>query len=305
MQDDVGPHVSSRSAARAVARTSSVEAGRPSRGWIVPVFAGAATVTALTWVDTGVLRTSDGSSVQSSRSTIAEQSGLGASVLLKREFADSLNSGGAGPVMVVIEPGTIRVGCRPENCADPSVPGRELTVSRPFALAKHETTVEDYYRFAVATDSSNVILDWQSGAYPMVNISWDDASAFAEWLTLETNRTYRLPSEAEWEYAAFSGQAARPASHVEKVFDRPPSGPQTVGSSNADAFGLYDMDGNLSEWVADCADDPPPPPDCTYRIRRGSSWINPAPNAGAFLRLVSSGELRSLDTGFRVAATID
>lgn len=312
--DNTGPSTGEpnpplRSARRAVAQTQPADAQHPKRGWIVPLFAGAAAITALTWMDTDVLRGNGaGGRAGPAGTVVSESISPGMPVRFRdslsySEFADPLRSGGTGPAMVVVTPGSARVGCWPGNCSDPAAPAREVTVSSSFALAKLEVTVAHYLRFSAATGrSSHLPREWLE-ALPVVNVSWDDAAAYAQWLSAETNRTYRLPSETEWDYvAAAVASADRDGTIVSGSY---PVGAKTVGSRHANAWGLHDMAGNVSEWVAGCGERGPAPTGCTGRIRRGGSWINPAANTRASLRQVSGAAFRSMDTGFRVAAVVE
>ena len=231
------------------------------------------------------------------------------------EISDPLRSGGAGPAMVVVPPGNLRTGCWPDNCPDPATTAREFALARPFALSRYEVTRNDFLRFAAATgrslrgtDASHV------QGWPVVNVSWHDAAAYADWLATETNRNYRLPREAEWEYAARAGGFLRLGQSHATTADWSTRQVAEVGSGDSNAWGFYDMHGNVSEWVFDCADLLPLLPGdgereaehrCASRIRRGSSWIHPLPNAGAALRMATPGSLRSLDTGFRVALDVE
>ena len=308
----MGPRPSP-SARRAVARAQSADARHPNRGWIVPLFAGTAAITALTWMDTDVLR-SNADGIQTERSgpggTVAtdftvtpEESTRLRDSSSYPEFADPLRSGGIGPTMVVVTPGSTRIGCWPGNCPDPAVPAREFTVSDTFAMAKHEVTVADFLRFADATGRSHDMPpDWPD-ELPVVNVSWDDAAAYAQWLSAETNRVYRLPGETEWDYVA--GEASPLDREGTTQWGSYPLGAEPVGSHDANAWGLHDMTGNVSEWVAGCGERGMAPSACTSRVRRGSSWINPTLSTRASLRQVSAAALRSMDIGFRVASEVE
>ena len=215
--------------------------------------------------------------------------------------------------MMIIQPGELRTGCWPGDCPDPASSARRIVLERAFGLSKYEVTKEDFHHYVVATERSpQRPMDSGHERRPVVNVSWNDALAYAGWLSAETNRSYRLPSEKEWEYAARSGSSHQIRSRLpmnrENMLE-----PTDVGSGDANAWGLHDMHDNVSEWVFDCANTPPVSPrgietlaqGCRSRIRRGSSWIHPPPNPGAALRLASPGELRSLDTGFRVALDVE
>ena len=168
-----------------------------------------------------------------------------------------------------------------------------------------------------------------NGASPVVNVSWDDAVAYATWLAAATGRPYRLPVEAEWEYAARAGDAETGDDGLADAAPASQNGPGPVDAREPNAWGFHNMQGAVSEWVADCADeaeaDAPtdaasadetsgdetsedeavaeavPGVVCESRLRRGSSWIQPLPNEGIAARSVNRTGYRSLDTGFRVA----
>ena len=239
------------------------------------------------------------------------------------EFADTLASGGHGPTMVTIPPGAYRMGCvSGRDCIGNELPLRETAVDEPFALSKHEITYNDYDRFTQATRRRRAEnpADWQRGAWPVVSVSWEDAAAFARWLAAETGRDYRLPSEAEWEYAARAhtntayswgehpGDARANCTGCDT--GSAPRGTVRVGSFAANAWGLHDMHGNVWEWAADCAYIPgsalsssaaePVTANCRRRVRRGGSWAHLALRMISASRNVTTPELRSLDTGFRV-----
>ncbi|MGH8602908.1 MAG: SUMF1/EgtB/PvdO family nonheme iron enzyme, partial [Gammaproteobacteria bacterium] len=111
-------------------------------------------------------------------------------------FTDSLTVGGKAPEMVWIPGGTFTMGSPPSTLYFDERPEHKVTTGR-FAISAQEITVQDYRRFRGVTE--------KRGNYPMVNVSWDDADHYARWLSQQTGRKYRLPSEAEWEYAASSG----------------------------------------------------------------------------------------------------
>ena len=110
------------------------------------------------------------------------------------------------PEMVEIRAGRFQMGCvSGRDCQDNEKPVHEVTIES-FALSKYEVTFEEYDRFTDATGHQRVgDSGWGRGKRPVINVSWSDAVAYAEWLSAQAGESYRLPSEAEWEYAARAG----------------------------------------------------------------------------------------------------
>ena len=129
------------------------------------------------------------------------------------------------------------------------------TIGQPFALSVHEVTFEDYDRFTYPNKVDEE--GWGRGSRPALNVSWDDAQEYVAWLSVQTGAEYRLPSEAEWEYAARAGTTTKHSWGNEIGMNRANcndcgsqwDGSQTapVGSFRANGFGLYDMHGNVHE----------------------------------------------------------
>ncbi len=238
-------------------------------------------------------------------------------------FADALRSGGQGPAMVVVPAGRFRMGCESEpDCRYNEEPVRDVVIPEAFALSVHEVTFEDYDRFThpdkVADES------WGRGRRPVINVSWDDAMEYVAWLSSQTGAEYRLPSEAEWEYAARAGSAAEYSWGDEAGTDRANcagcgsrwDGRATaqVGSFAPNAWGLHDMHGNVFEWVEDCWNDSyaGAPSDgsawlqgeCVLRVSRGGSWGAPPRALRSAYRGGSTTGYRSSYLGFRVARTL-
>ena len=240
------------------------------------------------------------------------------------EFADAV-AGGAGPTMVLVPAGAFRMGCVSAiGCRRDEQPIREVTFGAPFALAKHEVTFDQYDQFTAATGRAQAALPpgWSRTNRPVVNVSWADANAYVEWLSAETGRRYRLPSEAEWEYAARSG-AATAYSWGDEIgagrancngcgsrWDNDTTAP--VGFFPANAWGLHDMHGNVWEWTADCRNDDlagAPPDgaprtggDCMRRMLRGGSWSDWPEGLRSARREWDEASLMAQEIGFRVAA---
>ena len=240
------------------------------------------------------------------------------------EFADPLASGGAGPTMVLIPAGRFRMGCLSEgpDCRENESPVREVAI-RPFALSKYEVRFEEYDRFVDATGHPPAAIPegWPRGNQPAANVSWEDAAAFAQWLSAETGRTYRLPSEAEWEYAARAGSetayswgngiGSSQATCNGCGSDWDNQRPAPSGSFDPNPWGLHDLHGNLWEWVQDCQSDDHQGAsgdgaartdgDCQQRMLRGGGWSSSPDVIRAAVREWSDWTLRTSVVGFRVA----
>ena len=184
-----------------------------------------------------------------------------------RSFQDELRGGGLAPEMVVIPAGRFRMGCdRGEaGCTRERYPPREVVFAAQFAMSKHEITFDDYDRFLRTKPKRHGEADdqgWGRGRRPVINVTWDEAVAYAAWLSAQTGRQYRLPSEAEWEYAARAGTATkwpwgdrfqRGRANCADCGGRW-QGMRTapVGSFPPNAWGLHDMHGNVTEMLLDC-----------------------------------------------------
>ena len=117
-------------------------------------------------------------------------------------FRDTLKDGGEGPEMVVLPTGSFRMGSPAGKAGrwDNEGPVRTVTIGSRIAMGRYEVTFADYDRF-VAARSVRRPNDggWGRGSRPVINVSWEDAKAYAVWLSAQTSKTYRLPSESEWE----------------------------------------------------------------------------------------------------------
>ena len=206
-------------------------------------------------------------------------------------FRDRLSSGGEGPEMVVITAGRFSMGCVSGRHCYNEKPVHEVVIAKPFALSKYEVTFEDYDRFTHPNKVSD--WGWGRGRRPVIKVSWDDATEYAAWLSAQTGKRYRLPSEAEWEYAARAGTTTVYAwgndigqNRANCISDY--CGDQweytaPVGSFAGNGWGLHDMHGNVYEWVQDCwnssyAGAPRDGSawtsgDCSRRVIRGGSWF--------------------------------
>lgn len=191
------------------------------------------------------------------------------------------------------------------------------TVSlRAFAIGKHEVTQGEWKAVMGANPSKAVAC---GDACPVENVNWFDAQEFVKRLGARTGKRYRLPSEAEWEYACRAGQPTDFCGG-----DEPPrlawvgdehGGPHPAGQKQANAWGLYDMSGNVWEWTQDCthADYQGAPADgaaweeadCKSRILRGGSWLSGPQYSRATLRFGFTPKFRAGDFGLRVVRMLD
>jgi len=242
-------------------------------------------------------------------------------------FTDALEGGARGPQVVVLPHGGFMMGALPgdRDAEDNESPRHAVRFDRGFAMGVREVSVGEFRRFVDATGyqsravrrgfslaydertgnflrRSNV--DWRSDyigrpagdTMPVLHVSAKDAQAYTDWLSAQSGRRYRLPSEAEFEYAYRNGTAERypwgegtppdGAGNMTGALDRSPGGrswgnafpdyedgywgPAPVGSFEPNTWGVHDLAGNVSEWMADCWH-------ATYRRAPGdgSAWVNP------------------------------
>jgi formylglycine-generating enzyme required for sulfatase activity len=226
---------------------------------------------------------------------------------------DRLNSGGLGPRLVEMTGGVFTMGTDRYSSTDLEKPAR-LARTDSFFIASHEVTFDDYDAFARAT--GRALPDdqgWGRGKRPVINVSWDDAKAYAEWLTRQTGKPYRLPSEVEWEFAMAGGfkgiywwgNEFTPGQEVCFNCGTQWDGKQTapVGSASPNRFGLYDMGGNVMEWVQDClpAKAGAGAEPCAVRVARGGAFNKPDDTVRTTFRRGLQAHSRYPMVGFRVA----
>ena len=162
-----------------------------------------------------------------------------------------------GPELVVVPAGQFMMGATEaeEGGYEAERPRHRVTIGQRFAIGRYPVTFEEHDRFCGANRREDQ--GWGRGRRPVINVGWNDAQAYISWLSQETGRTYRLPSEAEWEYACRAGTATRysfgdaitrnNANYADSGLGRT----REVGSYPANGWGLYDMHGNVWEWVED------------------------------------------------------
>ncbi len=237
-------------------------------------------------------------------------------------FRDTLADGSPGPEMVRVPPGRFLMGDLRGDGDFDERPSHPVKIERAFAIGRYEVTFAEYDRYGAAAGAP--VPDdggFGRGDRPVVNVTWQDAMAYAIWLSDQTGQRYRLPSEAEWEYAARAGAATRfwwgddPGSARANCagcgseWDSESTAP--VGRLGANRFGLFDVAGNVWEWTADCynnsyvgvPDDGCPHiyRSCGQLVVRGGSWILPPREMRAANRFRWIPVSRSDEVGFRLA----
>lgn len=265
------------------------------------------------------------------------------------------------PQLIVLQSGSFRLGSPPNEAGrwDDEGPAVTISLKRPIAISVNEITRGQFARFSRATGrnpgtcqppagigdpNAKLDLNWrepgfkQTDDHPVICVSWEDAQAYAAWLSRETGKRYRLPTEAEWEYAARGGTAAarfwradyatacrfanvadRAANRVFSDWNAAPCDDgqvftAPVGSYAANGFGLHDMLGNVWEWVGDCwndsheAGDPHVARfsgDCSRRVIKGGSWISIERLVRIAARGADKPVSRTIGTGFRVVRELE
>jgi formylglycine-generating enzyme required for sulfatase activity len=232
------------------------------------------------------------------------------------------------PQMVVIPAGEFTMGSPPAELGAETQ--HRVTIAAPFAVGKFEITFDEWGACVKDGGCGGYRPDdqhWGRGRRPVIDISWEKAEAYANWLSRKTGKPYRLLSEAEWEYAARAGtttaySTGTTLSPSAANFDgsEDGSGPSAVnrkktvpvGSFPANGFGLHDMHGNVTEWVEDCWHDnysAAAPADgsawlegnCDGRVMRGGSWEDSQTELRSAARLGEFKDQSSYADGFRVA----
>lgn len=232
------------------------------------------------------------------------------------------------PKMETVPAGIFRQGDIHRRGGPEEQPVHEVRI-KPFAIGEFEVTFDEYDRYAIATSQPSLPGDqgWGRGRRPVINVSWEDARDYATWLSKKTGKRYRLPTEAEWEYAARSGgqdeiwagtseekQVPDYAAFVGNSQDRT----SPVGGKKPNGIGLHDMSGNVWEWLEDCLHENygGAPTDgsawleadrgnCKERVMRGGSWDNSPWYLRSSYRHRWVAIFRHYSIGFRLARDID
>jgi len=259
-----------------------------------------------------------------------------------------------GMKFMYIPPGDFMMGTSDDDkirSSDMEGPQHNIRIAKGFHLGKYEVTVGQFRAFIddsnyeTEAEAGNGGSGWIKGEYvrrkefswrdaglkqtddhPVVNVSWNDVQVFCEWLSAREKMHYRLPTEAEWEYACRAGTTTRynlgDAVTVEQVNcldgretdDRRRRTTMTVGSFPANAWGLHDMHGNVREWCQtlmksypyQVEDDRESLVDRTMtRLMRGGSWFTYSRDARSAARYWNIPDVRAIDLGFRVCLELD
>ena len=268
--------------------------------------------------------------------------------------------------MIVVPPGEFIMGAEGGEEGRPDGPPHEVRIARPFSIGKFEVSNREFAAFVTETgyetatpcavrDGDKWLMhpealwtDLRTGQesrpdHPVACVNWLDARAYVGWLAEKTGQPYRLPSEAEWEYAARGGASGSfawghepdRACEYANVYDRSARAMHgysweaagcddgfamlaPVGQLQANGFGLHDVAGNLWEWVEDCYEAPypahipvdgsaygPPPGECERRSVRGGSWTSRISRQNLTFRGRDPEDLRYSIFGFRVARSLE
>lgn len=251
--------------------------------------------------------------------------------------------------MVLVKGGTFTMGCTSEqgrDCLSDEKPIHQV-ILHDFSLSKCEVTVKEFQAFIYATNyhtdadregnsyiwngsgwKEQIGVNWRCDAagqlrpdsdynHPVIHVSWNDAVAYCNWLAQTTGQKFRLPTEAEWEYAARGGSFSRKYKYAgsndlgEVAWCNNNSGGKThqVGQKKANELGLYDMNGNVWEWCQNWYDDyhhntqtnPTGATSGSYRVYRGGGWYDQGWNCRVSTRNNSTTLYRNFYLGFRLA----
>jgi hypothetical protein len=209
-----------------------------------------------------------------------------------------LDGRGQGPEMVILSGGTFAFG--------ESKGARKVKV-KAFAVGKYPVTFEEWDACKAAGGTQYTPPDegWGRGKRPVINVNWDDACAYAAWLSKRTGKTYRLLSDVEWEYACRAGTGTAysfgddESQLAQYAWYHGNSGRKThpVGEKKPNPWGLYDMHGNVWEWVADAHES-------GGRVLRVGSWGDLPEGLRAAARFRAGAAFRYDNIGFRLARTL-
>lgn len=237
----------------------------------------------------------------------------------------SVNDCDSCPEMVVLKPGSFIMG---DDHGDRSErPAHRVTIEKPYAIGRYEVTFAQW-NACVAANACKALAEISASGLtdksPARDLSWNDARRYVHWLSTLTGQHYRLPTEAEWEYAARAGTRSRywwgekmepgKANCKGCGGDWNEEVPVNVDALPPNPFGIYGMNGGVWEWVEDCwhrSYDGAPTDgsawtssDCRENVIRGGSWRNDSTYAHSTSRFTYDTDVRFIANGFRVAKTL-
>ena len=251
------------------------------------------------------------------------------------------------PEMVHIKAGSFMMG---SNLRDDEKPIHKVNILKDFEIGKYEVTIGQYRAFTKDTKSHYPAYEEEGNKYnirtgsnkelysnmclldncPIIGVSWNDAKAYADWLSAKTHKMYSLPSEAQWEYVARAGtdtkwsfgddksELRKYAWYDENSFDKGKGnrdyGTHKVGTKKPNRWGIYDMHGNVLEWCSDwyvnsykgivSDGSSNEGGEKKYKVLRGGSWLNYSNNSGSSFRYRYDPANRSDIIGFRLQRTL-
>ena len=311
---------------------------------LMPVSSGRATITV-------TARDPDGNTAVQRFSVVVSEDETDDAVVDKAARGSAFRDCAKCPEMVVAPAGWFMMGAQAGEAGSDATerPRHRVHFAAPFAIGAYEVTMEQWnacvdaggcgaYQPFEMSQSWKGLKEGESALLPVARVNWDDAVAFADWLSTRTGQAYRLPSEAEWEYAAragtktpyhfgetLTGQANYASVEVERWLGQSRFAPSRapVGWFAPNSWGLHDVHGNVREWTQDCwntsYDDAPTDGgvwesgDCGRRVVRGGHWLDENPLAlrsakrQAMLPRDSTDKPRAhadTVTGFRVARSL-
>jgi formylglycine-generating enzyme required for sulfatase activity len=220
----------------------------------------------------------------------------------------------AGLEMVFVKGGTFTMGCTSDqgtDCSDDEKPAHQVTLS-DFSIGKYEVTQAVWKEITGNNPSSF----GESDDCPVENVSWNNVQDFIRELNIKTGKKYRLPTEAEWEYAARGGNQSKGykysgsnfAEQVAWFADNSGGSIHPVGTKQPNELGIYDMSGNVWEWCYDwygnysasAQRDPVGASSGSDRVFRGGDWYNSAAGCRVAFRIYYSPSYRGSTLGFRL-----
>jgi len=234
-----------------------------------------------------------------------------------KDFTETIK--GVNLEMVFVKGGTFTMGSPTSEKDRGSDETQHQVTLSDFYIGKYEVTFEQYDAFCTATSRAKPSdRGWGRGKRPVIYVSWEDAKAYCGWLSSKTGEIYRLPTEAEWEYAARGGNksngykysGSNTIGNVAWFADNSSSKTHSVGQKTSNELGIYDMSGNVWEWCSDWYGDyssgsqtnPTGATRGSSRVCRGGSWSDYAQYCRSAYRGSNGPGHSSRYMGFRVVS---